>query len=224
MARETRKQRNLKIKQNAAREASRRQAQSENAQPKKLVSPDELVKGFTADIIELESHARNLEQFIKTRIELIYRLKENTPEKFTTLNDAPFKELQDKMNGCLDAIRTLFELVGTIADMEKFSEKLTTIHDNWGKLMEAQIQFQGFAMHMQSVDEQFNKQYQSLLTPPQNLEVTKDGREMPMAEEEKAEDEFIVEVSPDQVDESAAETPVEEETRSENSENTESVQ
>ena len=184
MAKDTRKKKNQQIKQRTAQEAARRKAQSENAKPKKIMSPEDLIKGFTGDVVELESHARQLEQFLKTRIELIYKLKENAPEKFAALSDAPFKELQDKMQECLSAIRNLFELIGTIVDMEKFADKMTTIHDNFGKFLEAQIQFQGFAFHMQNIDEQFNKQYQSLLTPPVSLDKTADGQEMPMEKEE----------------------------------------
>lgn len=162
------KKKDRKKKAPSATEMERRRAQAAAATgqiEKKDLTPQELIRKFSADIINLSQHKTGLKAMLNSRIKMAEQLMEREPMKFNVLRVDTLKQLRDEFQPIDEGVKTLMVISGTLEDLPTFAEKMAYMSDNMDKLIDAATSFDEIARNFQVIDAQFNQQLASIVRP-----------------------------------------------------------
>lgn len=143
-----------------AQEYQRRQNQA-----KPNLTPGDLVRGFSSDLLAIMQHFQSARLHVSQRIAQAEKMKEQNPERFNTLRVDAFKDLDGRMDALQTQIDGIAGLVGTLEDLQTMHDKMVFMSENFGDMTKMQFNLESFMRELQDIDATFNREIIQLMTP-----------------------------------------------------------
>lgn len=135
-------------------------AQTPPDKKKTLATTQDLITGFTADVINLAQHKAGMKMILEKKLKFAEELVEKNPLKFNEIRVDVFREIRKDFDQIDKGVNELMVFIGKLSDLPTFEEKMMALTSNFDKLSECMFNFEAIGRKLQDVDQKFNASVQ----------------------------------------------------------------